>query len=80
MARFSKVVIHFVAENAKREPRARKVVIRPGDPVSEIHLRRPVPPNAPTPAALASLVEGGDVGPGDGPLVCYMVNGELVCW
>lgn len=76
MAEFTKVVVHFPTANGERT-----VVIRPNGPVTEILLDRKVRPDLGIPPKLRPLIEGGPLpAHGDGPLVCYMLDGQMVCW
>ena len=82
MARFTKVEVHFGPEEG-----VRRVVVRPGRGVDAIFLDTSAIPEGMTPRKVSSVPPGltveGQLTGGeliDGPGVCYLVNGELLCW
>ena len=74
--RFDKIEVHFKTKDGK----ARRVIISPDGDVKSIHLDQPIPPNAKPPTNVKGLEIIGDAQLGDGPMVCYQVSGEQVCW
>jgi hypothetical protein len=56
-----------------------RVVVKRGSKISAIILNGPALPDAPVPPAPEFQVVS-DLGPGEGPFVCYEINGQLHCW
>ena len=62
-----------------KDNKSKKIIIKPGSPVKAIVLNGPAIPFAAVPEPFRSS-ELADVDAGDGPLVCYLIGGELQCW
>ena len=77
--RFARIEIHFATKDD--EDRDRTVTIKPGGDIQGILLNPSKPPRDRIPPAIAKdnpdLVNIED---GDGPGVCYMIDGTLHCW
>lgn len=78
MAKFTRIEVHFVSGGKER-----KAIIRPldqqGHGVQQILLDHPGPFDDRRPKEIA-LSDGSEPLLNDGPLLCYRVNGEEVCW
>ena len=74
MARFTSIEIHFPAAGGNRT-----VILKDDGNVQGIFLNGKVPPKASRPHGLQ--IEGNlKVDDGDGPQVCYLIDGVLECW
>jgi len=72
----ARIEVHFTTKDEKEHV----VVIKANGRVDAIMLRPAKPPRDPIPAQIISSDDLREVKIGDGPGVCYMIDGTLHCW
>jgi hypothetical protein len=79
MSKVTKIEIHFTSKNVERVATITVPKTKMNRHLQQILLVDEGPFNSPMPADF-ELNEGGPLKAGEGPDVCYVIDGQMVCW